>query len=65
MASAFQVRHFVYEDFLANRLFVPLWLGKTYVVLTVLHAGQVWGTEYIKVGKEFASDQQVRHMSYL
>eukprot|EP00983_Pelagomonas_calceolata_P133396 1161961-Pelagomonas_calceolata.AAC.5 len=28
-------------------------------------SGQVWGTEYIKAGKEFASDLQVRHMSYL
>eukprot|EP00983_Pelagomonas_calceolata_P013300 424530-Pelagomonas_calceolata.AAC.1 len=29
------------------------------------NADQVWGTEYIKAGKEFASDQQVLHMSYL
>eukprot|EP00983_Pelagomonas_calceolata_P006689 219502-Pelagomonas_calceolata.AAC.1 len=30
-----------------------------------MYAGQVWGTEYIKAGKEFASDIQVRHMNYL
>jgi hypothetical protein len=35
------------------------------VVPAGLYAGQVWGTEYIKEGKEFASDLQVRHMSYL
>eukprot|EP00983_Pelagomonas_calceolata_P010951 354449-Pelagomonas_calceolata.AAC.1 len=29
-----------------------------------MYAGQVWGTEYIKSGKEFASDLQVRHMTY-
>eukprot|EP00983_Pelagomonas_calceolata_P009948 322302-Pelagomonas_calceolata.AAC.1 len=28
-----------------------------------MYAGQVWGTEYIKAGKELASD--LRHMSYL
>eukprot|EP00983_Pelagomonas_calceolata_P085917 1156651-Pelagomonas_calceolata.AAC.1 len=27
--------------------------------------GQVWGTEYIKAGKEFATDLQVRHVSHL
>eukprot|EP00983_Pelagomonas_calceolata_P072689 1151823-Pelagomonas_calceolata.AAC.4 len=30
-----------------------------------MYAGQVWGTKYIKAGKELASDLQVRHMSYL
>eukprot|EP00983_Pelagomonas_calceolata_P020388 642921-Pelagomonas_calceolata.AAC.1 len=30
-----------------------------------MYAGQVWGTAYIKADKEFASDLQVRHMSYL
>ena len=65
MASAFRVRQFVRENFLTNRPYVSLWLGKTYVVPAGMYAGQVWGTEYIKQGKEFASDLQVRHMSYL
>eukprot|EP00983_Pelagomonas_calceolata_P001235 42564-Pelagomonas_calceolata.AAC.1 len=65
MASAFRVRQFVRENSLANRPYVSLWLGKTYVVPDGVYAGQVWGTEYIKAGKEFASDLQVRHMSYL
>eukprot|EP00983_Pelagomonas_calceolata_P036237 1133310-Pelagomonas_calceolata.AAC.1 len=30
-----------------------------------MYAGQVWGTEHVKAGKEFASDLQVLHMSYL
>eukprot|EP00983_Pelagomonas_calceolata_P016229 513406-Pelagomonas_calceolata.AAC.1 len=30
-----------------------------------MNAGQVWGTEYVKAGKNFASDLQVHHMSYL
>ena len=65
MASAFRVRQFVRENFLTNRPYVSLWLGKIYVVPAGMYAGQVWGTEYIKQGKEFASDLQVRHMSYL
>eukprot|EP00983_Pelagomonas_calceolata_P003719 121791-Pelagomonas_calceolata.AAC.1 len=67
MASAlkqiFGVRQFVREKFLANRLYVSLWLGKTYVVPAGMYAGQVTGTEYIKAGKEFANDLQVQHMS--
>eukprot|EP00983_Pelagomonas_calceolata_P029845 933821-Pelagomonas_calceolata.AAC.1 len=56
MASAFRVHQFVRENFLANRPYVSLWLGKTYMVLAGMYAqaGQVWGTEYIKAGKEFA-----------
>eukprot|EP00983_Pelagomonas_calceolata_P056265 1144515-Pelagomonas_calceolata.AAC.2 len=40
------------------------------IMMTVLpipagmYVGQVWGTEYIKAGKEFASDLQEWHMSY-
>eukprot|EP00983_Pelagomonas_calceolata_P006209 205959-Pelagomonas_calceolata.AAC.1 len=30
-----------------------------------IYAGQVCGTEYIKAGKDFASDLKVRHMSCL
>eukprot|EP00983_Pelagomonas_calceolata_P018123 567947-Pelagomonas_calceolata.AAC.1 len=30
-----------------------------------MYAGQVWGTEYIKAGKELASGLQVQHMSHL
>eukprot|EP00983_Pelagomonas_calceolata_P029118 913047-Pelagomonas_calceolata.AAC.1 len=30
-----------------------------------MYAGQVWATEYIKAGKEFASDLQVRHNNNL
>ena len=37
-----------------------LWLGKTNVV----PAGQVWGTEYLRHGTGFASDFQVRHVSF-
>eukprot|EP00983_Pelagomonas_calceolata_P004869 159318-Pelagomonas_calceolata.AAC.1 len=65
MASAFRVGQFVRENFLANRPYVSLWLWKTYVVPARMYAGQVWGIEYIKADKEFASDLQVRHMSYL
>eukprot|EP00983_Pelagomonas_calceolata_P007897 257978-Pelagomonas_calceolata.AAC.1 len=65
MASAFRVRQFVRENFLAKRPYVSLWLGKTYVAPAGMYASQVWGTEYIKAGKEFASYLQVRHMSYL
>eukprot|EP00983_Pelagomonas_calceolata_P013260 422960-Pelagomonas_calceolata.AAC.1 len=61
MASAFRVRQFVRENF-QNRPYVSLWLWKTYVVPAGMYAGQVWGIEYIKAGKEFASDLQVRHM---
>eukprot|EP00983_Pelagomonas_calceolata_P054069 1143555-Pelagomonas_calceolata.AAC.1 len=61
MASAFRVRQFVRENFLANRPYVPLRLGKTYVVPAGTYAGQVWATEYIKGGKKLASDLQVRH----
>eukprot|EP00983_Pelagomonas_calceolata_P003603 117279-Pelagomonas_calceolata.AAC.1 len=32
MASAFRVRQFVCDNFLANRPYLSLWLGKTYVV---------------------------------
>eukprot|EP00983_Pelagomonas_calceolata_P032472 1018408-Pelagomonas_calceolata.AAC.1 len=45
--------------------YVSLWLGKTYVVPARMYAGQVWGTEYIKAGKAFASDLRVQHMSNL
>eukprot|EP00983_Pelagomonas_calceolata_P034082 1067003-Pelagomonas_calceolata.AAC.1 len=48
-----------------KRPYVSLWLGKTYVVLAGMYAGSSVGTEYNKVGKEFASDLQVWHMSYL
>eukprot|EP00983_Pelagomonas_calceolata_P025068 788163-Pelagomonas_calceolata.AAC.1 len=65
MASAFRVRQFVREDFLGNRPYMSLWLEKTYVVPAGMYAGQAWGTENIKAGKEFASDLQVQHMSYL
>eukprot|EP00983_Pelagomonas_calceolata_P101382 1158690-Pelagomonas_calceolata.AAC.9 len=65
LASAFRVRQFVCENLLANRLYVSLWPGRAYVVQTGMYPGQLWGTEYIKAGKEFASDLQVRHMSYL
>eukprot|EP00983_Pelagomonas_calceolata_P122916 1160951-Pelagomonas_calceolata.AAC.1 len=70
IASAFRVRQFICENFLENRLYVSLWLGKTYVVSAGMYAGQVWGTEYIKPGKdsansEFVSDMQVLHMTYL
>jgi len=30
-----------------------------------MFGGQLWGTEYLGCGKEFASDLQVRHMSFL
>ena len=30
-----------------------------------MYGGQVWGTEYLRRGLEFASDLQVRHMSFL
>ena len=30
-----------------------------------MYGGQVWGTEYLKYGKEFASDLQVHHMRFL
>eukprot|EP00983_Pelagomonas_calceolata_P103357 1158903-Pelagomonas_calceolata.AAC.20 len=61
MASAFRVRQFVFENYLANRPYVSLRLGKTYVAPAGMYAGQVWATDYIKVGKESASDLQVRH----
>eukprot|EP00983_Pelagomonas_calceolata_P007267 236522-Pelagomonas_calceolata.AAC.2 len=54
MASTFQVRQFVCDNFLANRPYMFLWLAKTYVVLAGMYAGQAWGTDYIKAGKEFA-----------
>eukprot|EP00983_Pelagomonas_calceolata_P009727 314857-Pelagomonas_calceolata.AAC.1 len=54
MASVFRVRQFVCENCLANRPHESLWLGKTYMVPAGMFAGQVWGTEYIKAGKEFA-----------
>jgi hypothetical protein len=44
---------------------VSLWLGKSYVVPAGMCGGHVWGTEYLKLGQEFASDLQVRHMSFL
>eukprot|EP00983_Pelagomonas_calceolata_P012376 396470-Pelagomonas_calceolata.AAC.1 len=53
-ASAFRDCQFVRENFLANRPDASLWLGKTYVVPDGMYADQVWGTEYIKAGKEFA-----------
>eukprot|EP00983_Pelagomonas_calceolata_P013826 443062-Pelagomonas_calceolata.AAC.1 len=65
MASAFWVCEFVRENFLASRPHVSLWFRKTYVLPAGMHAGQVWGTEYIKADKEFARDLQVRHMSSL
>eukprot|EP00983_Pelagomonas_calceolata_P018659 585384-Pelagomonas_calceolata.AAC.1 len=65
LASAFQLSQFVREKFLANRPYESLWLGKTYMVPAGMCAGQEWGTEYIKAGKGFASDLQVRHKSYL
>eukprot|EP00983_Pelagomonas_calceolata_P023823 749884-Pelagomonas_calceolata.AAC.1 len=54
MASAFRVRQFVRENYLANLPYVSLLLWKTYMVPAGIYAGQVWGTEYIKAGKEFA-----------
>eukprot|EP00983_Pelagomonas_calceolata_P030031 940161-Pelagomonas_calceolata.AAC.1 len=48
MASAFRFRQFVRENFLANRPYVPLWLGKTYVVPAGMYAGQVWGLNTLK-----------------
>eukprot|EP00983_Pelagomonas_calceolata_P004109 132923-Pelagomonas_calceolata.AAC.1 len=48
---------------LAYQLLVVCFCGLgRHVVPAGMYAGQVWGTEYIKVGKEFASDLQVRHM---
>eukprot|EP00983_Pelagomonas_calceolata_P011910 382949-Pelagomonas_calceolata.AAC.1 len=43
IASAFRVRQFVRENFLANRPYVSLWFGKTYMVPAGMYAGQVWG----------------------
>jgi hypothetical protein len=44
---------------------MPLWLRKVHMAPAGMYAGKVWGTEYIQAGKEFASDLQVRHMSFL
>eukprot|EP00983_Pelagomonas_calceolata_P132817 1161907-Pelagomonas_calceolata.AAC.16 len=30
-----------------------------------MYTSQVWGTEYVKEGKEFSSELQVRHMTFL
>ena len=65
MASAYRIRQFVQEKSLTGRPHVSLWLGKTYVIPAGMYGGQVWGTEYLRHGKEFASDLQVRHMSFL
>ena len=65
MASAYRIRQFVQEKSLTGRPHVSLWLGKTYVIPAGMYGEQVWGTEYLKHGKELASDLQVRHMSSL
>jgi hypothetical protein len=36
-----------------------------YVLPADMHGGQVWVTGFIKEGKVFTSDLQVRHMSFL
>ena len=65
MAATYKIRQFVREHALGDRPHVSLWLGKTYLVPAGMYASQVWGTEYIKEGQEFASELQVRHMSFL
>ena len=65
MASANRIRQFVQEKSLTGRPRVSLWLGKTYVILAGMYGGQVWGTEYLRHGKEFVSDLLVCHMSFL
>ena len=46
---------------------MSLWLGKIYVILAGMYGVQVWGTEYLRHGKEFASDLQleVHHRIFL
>jgi len=63
--SAHRIRQFAQEKSLTGRPYVSLWLGKTYVIPAGMYDGQVWGTEYLRRGLEFASDLQVRHMSFL
>ena len=65
MASAYRIRQFVQEKSLTGRTHVSLWLGKTYVIPAGMYGGQVWGTDYLRCGKECASYLQVRHMSFL
>ena len=65
MSATYKIRQFVREQALGDRPPVSLWLGKTYLVPAGMYASQVWGTEYIKEGQEFASELQVRHMSFL
>jgi hypothetical protein len=58
--SGFQARQFVHENSLVNRLYVPLWLEKTYVIPAGMYAGQVvWGIECIKEDNVFMGDLQV------
>eukprot|EP00983_Pelagomonas_calceolata_P061866 1147005-Pelagomonas_calceolata.AAC.1 len=38
-----------------DRPHVPLWSGKTYLVLDGMYTSQVWGTEYAKKGQDFSN----------
>jgi len=53
MASASRIRQFVQEKYLTGRPHVSLWLGKTNVIPAGMYGGQVWGTEYIDMAKDF------------
>jgi len=61
MSSAFQMRQFVREKSVVIRPYVPLWLGKTYVLSAgiMMYAGQVWGTEFHEENKVFTSNLRV------
>ena len=59
MASAYRIRQFVQEKSLIGRSHVSLWLRQTYVIPAGMYGGQVWGTEYLRRGKEFVSDLEV------
>jgi len=63
MASAYRIRQFVQHKSLTGRPHVSLWLGKINLIPAGMYGGQVWGTEYLRCGKEFASYLQVRHSS--
>eukprot|EP00983_Pelagomonas_calceolata_P088011 1157096-Pelagomonas_calceolata.AAC.9 len=65
MASAHWIKQFVCKHALWDRLHVPLWLRKTFLIPAGMYASHVWGTEYVKEGQEFSSELQVRHTSFL
>ena len=65
MAAQKRISEFAKGHDLKNRPHAMLWLSKVYGIPAGMYACQVWGTHYLREGREFDSQLQKRHLCSL